>query len=107
MTETLSFGESLLTSLTGLTVVFAVLVILALATIVIAKVINRFAVLHSTPAAAAPAVASSTVVQSKAEEDLGDIVAVLQGAISMESGIPVDKLVITSIKSVPENVSNQ
>ncbi len=107
MTDSLSFGESLMTSLTGLTVVFSVLVILALATIVIAKMVNKFVAPHSTPVAAGPAVAAAPVVQSKAEEDLSDVVAVLQGAISMESGIPVDKLVITSIKSVPDKGANQ
>lgn len=36
----MSFVQSLLTSLTGLTVVFSVLVILALATIIIAKIVG-------------------------------------------------------------------
>lgn len=107
MVDSLSFGESLMTSLTGITVVFSVLVILALATIVIAKVVSMFAKTHSTPVAAGPAVASAPVVQSDAEEDLSDVVAVLQGAVSMESGIPVDKLVITSIKSVPDKRTDQ
>lgn len=107
MVDSLSFGESLMTSLTGITVVFSVLVILALATIVIAKVVSMFAKTHNTPVAAGPAVASAPVVQSDAEEDLSDVVAVLQGAVSMESGIPVDKLVITSIKSVPDKRTDQ
>ena len=94
MLETMSFGESLLTSLTGLAVVFTVLIVLALATIAIAKVVGKLTGTQSTPAPAAPKAGA-------AEEELGDIVAALQGALSMESGIPVDKLVIKSIKSVP------
>ena len=97
MLETMSFGESLLTSLTGLAVVFTVLIVLALATIAIAKVVGKLTGAQSTPAPAAPAAAKA----GAAEEELGDIVAALQGALSMESGIPVDKLVIKSIKSVP------
>ena len=98
MLETMSFGESLLTSLTGLAVVFTVLIVLALATIAIAKVVGKLTGAQSTPAAAAPPAAPKA---GAAEEELGDIVAALQGALSMESGIPVDKLVIKSIKSVP------
>lgn len=101
MLETMSFGESLLTSLTGLAVVFTVLIVLALATIAIAKVVGKLTGAQSTPAAAAPAAAPAAPKAGAAEEELGDIVAALQGALSMESGIPVDKLVIKSIKSVP------
>ena len=42
-----------------------------------------------------------------AEDELGDIVAALQGALSMESGIPVDKLLIKSVKSVPDASDKQ
>lgn len=101
MLETMSFGESLLTSLTGLAVVFTVLIVLALATIAIAKVVGKLTGAQSTPALAAPAAAPAAPKAGAAEEELGDIVAALQGALSMESGIPVDKLVIKSIKSVP------
>lgn len=97
----MSFGESLLTSLTGLAVVFTVLIVLALTTIAIAKVVGKLTGAQSTPAPAAPAAAPAAPKAGAAEEELGDIVAALQGALSMESGIPVDKLVIKSIKSVP------
>lgn len=97
----MSFGESLLTSLTGLAVVFTVLIVLALATIAIAKVVGKLTGALSTPAPAAPAAAPAAPKAGAAEEELGDIVAALQGALSMESGIPVGKLVIKSIKSVP------
>lgn len=97
----MSFGESLLTSLTGLAVVFTVLIVLALATIAIAKVVGKLTGAQSTPASAAPAAAPAT--PAPVEEDMGDIVAVLQGALSIETGIPVDKLIITSVKSVEDN----
>ena len=103
MLETMSFGESLLTSLTGLAVVFTVLIVLALATIAIAKVVGKLTGAQSTPASAAPAAAPAPV----AEDELGDIVAALQGALSMESGIPVDKLLIKSVKSVPDASDKQ
>lgn len=98
----MSFVQSLLTSLTGLTVVFSVLVILALATIIIAKIVGKLTGTQSTPAPqTVPAAAPAT--PAPVEEDMGDIVAVLQGALSIETGIPVDKLIITSVKSVEDN----
>ena len=99
----MSFGESLLTSLTGLAVVFTVLIVLALATIAIAKVVGKLTGAQSTPAPAAPAAPTAPV----AEDELGDIVAALHGALSMESGIPVDKLLIKSVKSVPDASDKQ
>lgn len=108
MLETMSFGESLLTSLTGLAVVFTVLIVLALATIAIAKVVGKLTGAQSTPAPAAPAAAPAAAPTAPAAEDeLGDIVAALQGALSMESGIPVDKLLIKSVKSVPDASDKQ
>ena len=92
MLETMSFGESLLTSLTGLAVVFTVLIVLALATIAIAKVVGKLTGAQSTPApAAARRRTGRRPTAPVAEDELGDIVAALQGALSMESGIPVDK----------------
>ena len=103
MLETMSFGESLLTSLTGLAVVFTVLIVLALATIAIAKVVGKLTGAQSTPAPAAPAAAPA----AQQPNDELDIVAALQGALSMESGIPVDKLLIKSVKSVPDASDKQ
>ena len=102
MTETMSFGESLLESLTGLTVVFIVLIILAVATIVIAKIVGMISGTEKTPApqtvhAAAP------MTPAPVKENIGDVVAALQGSLSIETGIPVDKLIITSVKSVEDN----
>ena len=89
----MSFVQSLLTSLTGLTVVFSVLVILALATIIIAKIVGKLTGTQGTPAPqTVPAAAPAT--PAPVEEDIGDIV---------ETGIPVDKLIITSVKSVEDN----
>ena len=108
MLETMSFGESLLTSLTGLAVVFTVLIVLALATIAIAKVVGKLTGAQSTPAPAAPAAAPAAAPTAPvAEDELGDIVAALQGALSMESDLPVDKLLIKSVKSVPDASDKQ
>ena len=98
----LSIATSLLLSLNGLIVVFSVLVILSLATIVIARVIGATekGEAKQTPASSAPAQPTPPV-----EEDLGDVVAVLQGALSMETGIPVDQLEIVSIRSVSDTTT--
>ncbi len=101
MLETMSFGESLLTSLTGLAVVFTVLIVLALATIAIAhRALDAGRHVGDIPKGGR-LLQTVDPKAGAAEEELGDIVAALQGALSMESGIPVDKLVIKSIKSVP------
>ena len=104
MESHLTFAESLLLSLNGLVVVFVVLVILSVATIIIAKIVS--ALVGKGAASSGPAPAAQTAAVTPAapppEEDLGDIVAVLQGALSLETGIPVDKLIITSVKSVPD-----
>lgn len=101
----MSVSTSLLLSLNGLIVVFSVLVILALATIVIARVIGFFEK-QKAPSVPAPVQTSAPVltpVSDHVEEDLGDVVAVLQGALSMETGIPVDQLEIVSIRSVTDS----
>jgi sodium pump decarboxylase gamma subunit len=105
--EAMSFGESLLISLTGLTVVFTVLIVLALATIAIAKIIGKLTGAQSAPVSAPAAAPASSPAVPPVEEDLSEVVAVLQGALSMESGIPVDKLMITSVKRVPDTSDKQ
>lgn len=105
--EAMSFGESLLISLTGLTVVFTVLIVLALATIAIAKIVGKLTGAQSAPVSAPAAAPASSPAVPPVEEDLSEVVAVLQGALSMESGIPVDKLMITSVKRVPDTSDKQ
>lgn len=105
--EAMSFGESLLISLTGLTVVFTVLIVLALATIAIAKIVGKLTGAQSAPVSAPAAAPASSPEVPPVEEDLSEVVAVLQGALSMESGIPVDKLMITSVKRVPDTSDKQ
>lgn len=105
--EAMSFGESLLISLTGLTVVFTVLIVLALATIAIAKIIGKLTGAQSAPVSAPAAAPASSPAVPPVEEDLSEVVAVLQGALSMESEIPVDKLMITSVKRVPDTSDKQ
>lgn len=105
--EAMSFGESLLISLTGLTVVFTVLIVLALATIAIAKIVGKLTGAQSAPVSAPAAAPAAAPAVLPVEEDLSEVVAVLQGALSMESGIPVDKLMITSVKRVPDTSDKQ
>ena len=105
--EAMSFGESLLISLTGLTVVFTVLIVLALATIAIAKIVGELTGAQSAPVSAPAAAPAAAPAVLPVEEDLSEVVAVLQGALSMESGIPVDKLMITSVKRVPDTSDKQ
>lgn len=105
--EAMSFGESLLISLTGLTVVFTVLIVLALATIAIAKIVGKLTGAQSAPVSAPAAAPAASPAVPPVEEDLSEVVAVLQGALSMESGIPVDKLMITSVKRVPDTSDKQ
>lgn len=105
--EAMSFGESLLISLTGLTVVFTVLIVLALATIAIAKIVGKLTGAQSAPVSAPAAAPAAAPAVLPVEEDLSEVVAVLQGALSMESGIPVDKLIITSVKRVPDTSDKQ
>ena len=105
--EAMSFGESLLISLTGLAVVFTVLIVLALATIAIAKIIGKLTGAQSAPVSAPAAAPAASPAVPPVEENLSEVVAVLQGALSMESGIPVDKLMITSVKRVPDTSDKQ
>lgn len=105
--EAMSFGESLLISLTGLAVVFTVLIVLALATIAIAKIVGKLTGAQSAPVSAPAAAPAASPAVPPVEEDLSEVVAVLQGALSMESGIPVDKLMITSVKRVPDTSDKQ
>lgn len=105
--EAMSFGESLLISLTGLAVVFTVLIVLALATIAIAKIIGKLTGAQSAPVSAPAAAPAASPAVPPVEEDLSEVVAVLQGVLSMESGIPVDKLMITSVKRVPDTSDKQ
>lgn len=91
-----------MTSLTGLIVVFTVLVVLALATILIARAIEA---VSRRPLEARPV--QTAAVCPEPVEELGDVVAVLQGALSLETGIPVDMLTISSIKSLSDNTAEK
>lgn len=109
----LSFGQSVLTSLSGLILVFAVLAALAVATLVIAKLLDEMTLPGAGKSARSPAdtpLSASTPVLSAAstmapeETDFtGEVVAVLHGALSMASGIPIDQMAIVSITSRPSD----
>ena len=98
MINNLTFADSLLVSVNGLVVVFTILVILAFSTLLIAKVLNCSSRREKAPVPATAAVTTVVAdIVNEPEEDMGDILAVLQGAISMESGIPVDQFMVKSV----------
>lgn len=99
----LSFGQCVLTSLSGMALVFAILAALALATLAIARLLGAMAALGSKRGAAAPPPDPSEPAAAVLEEEdeLGEVVAVLHGALSMASGIPIDQMAIVSITSLP------
>lgn len=95
----LSFGESVLTSLSGVILVFAILAVLAAATLLVARFLNRLMPSRPQQAAQLSAVPdSASTVQPVS--DTSEVVAVLHGALSMASGIPVDQMAIVSVTSI-------
>ncbi|MCL2699129.1 MAG: OadG family protein [Defluviitaleaceae bacterium] len=93
--QEISFAQSVIISLTGMTIVFVELVLLALIIIVFSKVIRRFsreAVQQKPVPAAVPAVNTA----AEADEEI----AVIIGAISEESGLPLEELQIVSINRI-------
>lgn len=107
----LSFGQSILTSLSGLILVFAVLAALAVATLVIAKILENMALpgagksarfpADTPPPASTPAPSAAGTMAPEETDCTGEVVAVLHGALSMASGIPIDQMAIVSITSRP------
>lgn len=107
----LSFGQSILTSLSGLILVFAVLAVLAAATLVIAKILDKITLsdagktarspADTPPPASTPAPSAASVMAPEETDPTGEVVAALHGALSMASGIPIDQMAIVSITSRP------
>ena len=95
--ETMTIPESLLISLLGIVVVFAVLVILDLAVMVISKVVR--VLLGAAHLDGANKKSAAGGVAASAEKD-SELLAVLASAISDDLGITPDKLKIVSIREV-------
>lgn len=88
---TMPFGQSLIVSLLGLSVVFLTLIVLALAIIVISKLLNTFIKDGGKkPAAAAPA----PVISDEADKET---LAVLMAVIGEDLGLPTNQFMIKSV----------
>lgn len=97
----LGIGESVLMSLSGIILVFTILAVLAAATLLAARLLSRLAPVDSRDPAQRPAAASPApaIPPPDEAEDPGEVLAVLHGALSMASGIPIDQMVIVSVTS--------
>lgn len=89
--QTMTLGESLIISLLGLATVFTCLIVLSLAIMLFSRV---FALAEGGKKAPAPAAAPAAPAFD--EESYAAIIA----AVSEETGLPLDKFQITSIKEL-------
>lgn len=89
--ETMTFGESLMISAMGITVVFMALIVLALAIIVISKILGA---VIKTEAPKAAAAAPAPVVSDEPQKET---LAVLMATIGEDLGLPTDQFQITSV----------
>ena len=92
---TMPFGQSVIVSLLGLSVVFLALICLALAVTVISKVLRSVISDGAKAPAAAPAAAPA--VSDEADKEL---LAVLMATIGDDLGLPTDKFRILSVTEV-------
>ena len=90
---TMPFGQSVIVSLLGLSVVFLALICLALAIMVISKI------LRSVVSAKAPAAAQKAAPAVSDEADK-ELLAVLMATIGDDLGLPTDKFKILSVTEV-------
>ena len=88
---TMPFGQSVIVSLLGLSVVFLALICLALAIMVISKI------LRSVVSDGAKAPAAAPAVSDEADKEL---LAVLMATIGDDLGLPTDKFKILSVTEV-------
>ena len=92
---TMPFGQSVIVSLLGLSVVFLALICLALAVTVISKILRSVISDGAKAPAAAPAAAPA--VSDEADKEL---LAVLMATIGDDLGLPTDKFKILSVTEV-------
>lgn len=93
---TMPFGQSVIVSLLGLSVVFLALICLALAVTVISKILRSVISDGAKAPAAAPA-ATAPAVSDEADKEL---LAVLMATIGDDLGLPTDKFRILSVTEV-------
>ena len=92
---TMPFGQSVIVSLLGLSVVFLALICLALAIMVISKILRSVV----SDGAKAPAVAQKAAPPVSDEADK-ELLAVLMATIGDDLGLPTDKFKILSVTEV-------
>ena len=90
---TMPFGQSVIVSLLGLSVVFLALICLALAIMVISKILRSVV----SDGAKAPAQKAAPAVSDEADKEL---LAVLMATIGDDLGLPTDKFKILSVTEV-------
>lgn len=92
--STMTIGESLIISAMGISVVFLALIVLALAIIVISKLLG--AVVKDAPKPAAAPAPAPVVSDEPQKETL----AVLMATIGEDLGLPTDQFKITSVTEI-------
>ena len=93
--STMSIGQSLIISAMGISVVFLALVSLALAIIVISKILGSVIKDKAQKPAAAPAPAPVV-----SDEPQKETLAVLMATIGEDLGLPTDQFQITSVTEI-------
>ena len=91
--ETMTFLESVVASLLGLSVVFCTLIALAVAIIVISKILGLIIKDDTTK----PAAAAAAPVSDEADKE---IFAVLMSVISEDLNLPMDQFKIVEIREI-------
>ena len=92
---TMPFGQSVIVSLLGLSVVFLALICLALAVTVISKILRSVISDGAKAPAAVPAAAPAV-----SDEGDKELLAVLMATIGDDLGLPTDKFKILSVTEV-------
>lgn len=93
---TMPFGQSVIVSLLGLSVVFLALICLALAVTVISKILRSVI----SDGAKAPAVVAPAAAPAVSDEADKELLAVLMATIGDDLGLPTDKFRILSVTEV-------
>ena len=103
-TEYISFLESLMSSLLGMSIVFIALIFLAIFVMIVSRIISVLEKKLIKPTDiktnAAAVSAPATGASPKKDNKEGVKIAVITAAISEEMKQPVDKFIITSIKKI-------
>lgn len=92
--DTMTMGEAFVISLTGITIVFLTLISLAIAIVIISKVVNTF--IKDKPAETKPAPKAKKEVATPVMEP--SLIAAIIGAVSMEVNESLENFQIVSIQ---------